>query len=431
MKQLLKTTLLAATIAATCGSAVAGTITTTKSTYSTEGLSVLASTATITTNNLMYTLGANYIAGDKLNVSVTAGALATGFSFPSEITSVTTGTGGGTIVFSRINTTADSAKYRVASITSGMTSTGAVLDFKALSLKASAVATGAVSATFVSTEFGGSATDIIDSGTGNTKTVADTKSQLTAIAAGTKLDAIIDVKQERKAFLVGLNDEVKFTIGDDTTLSGAAAWTSSTVVMTVKGGESLTFGSSKGTTAFNKDTNLLTVSYTGGVTNDTITLTPATGTKAVALEPQSFDMTANYVFGAGATAKSFALGNTAAGEWKLNGAMVNIPYMPYSPSASQIMYITNSGSQTGDIVVNAFDEKGNSWPLGVVGQAKGNTVTKITELVRKALAEEGFTAGKLSITITVNAPAEDITVYAAYNAGSVRGFVNTSQYKGK
>ena len=64
--------------------------------------------------------------------------------------------------------------------------------------------------------------------------------------------------------------------------------------------------------------------------------------------------------------------------------------------------------------------------------AAANKVTKITKLVNDGLLAAGFNGTKASITVTVNAPDSDITVYAGYNVGgSDRGFVNTSQYKGK
>jgi hypothetical protein len=428
MKQLFKTTLLAATIAATCGTAVAGDVTTTKSTFSNEGLSVLAATATVSTNALTYTMNAEYIEGDKVTVDVTAGLLNSKFVWPPSV-DVWDTKGVKIAVLSRTNSLADSVKYRLGAKVSGSITTGAQVNFGALTLNATALAAGNASVSFTSLEFGGSTTDIIDGGAGNSKVIADTKTQLTAIKIGTKLDGIIDVKQERKAFLGELNDSFGFTIGNDTTLAGAAAFTSSTVVMNVNSGDGLSYSSANGTTTYDKDTALLTVTYAGGVTNDTITITPPTGSKAQIITPQSFNATASYVWGAGATATSFALGNAAAGAWTLNGAMVNIPYMPYSPSASQIMYISNEGNQAGDIVVTAFDDKGNLWDLGVVGQANAKTVTKAAPLIEAKLKDEGFTGGKLSITITVNAPSEDITVYASYNNGSVRGFVNTDQYK--
>ena len=63
MNQLFKTTLLAAAIAATCGTAVAGTVAVTKQVHSSEGLTGV--TANQTSGAITYTLGAAYKEGDK------------------------------------------------------------------------------------------------------------------------------------------------------------------------------------------------------------------------------------------------------------------------------------------------------------------------------------------------------------------------------
>ena len=179
---------------------------------------------------------------------------------------------------------------------------------------------------------------------------------------------------------------------------------------------------------------MLTVGYTGMVTNDMITFTAPSGSSAVVLETQKFtaDFAYNYS-SAGAVAGSYAFGGVVhnAGEWTLNGAIVNVPYMPYGPNASQILYVTNTGVQAGDITATAFDDQGNTFDLGKIAVANAKSVTKIAPELNAKLAAAGFKGTRLSITVTVNSPEDDITVYASYNiGGSDRGFVETSQYKG-
>ena len=82
MKQLLKKSLLAATIAVTCGSASAGTVSVTKQVHSLEGLTGV--TANQTSNAISYTLGAAYREGDKIAFTFTDGALVAA-SFPEVI----------------------------------------------------------------------------------------------------------------------------------------------------------------------------------------------------------------------------------------------------------------------------------------------------------------------------------------------------------
>jgi hypothetical protein len=123
-----------------------------------------------------------------------------------------------------------------------------------------------------------------------------------------------------------------------------------------------------------------------------------------------------------------------AGDTGRNCKTFVIPYMPYSPNASQIMYlsqapadwivagVTENPAETNDVTVEAIDDKGNVWPLGVVGSVTPGKVLKLTSIIEKKLQAAGFTAGKLAIGITMGKPA-NVYMYASYNAGSIRGFV--------
>jgi hypothetical protein len=128
--------------------------------------------------------------------------------------------------------------------------------------------------------------------------------------------------------------------------------------------------------------------------------------------------------------------DTAIGEWKLNGSVVTIPYMPFGENTKVIMRHTSTGVQTGDITVRYILEdmdatNGDAWvtietPV-VVDVAKG--VLDIRDAVMNAIMDDaGVTKGKVAIEITTNVPAADVTVYAAYNvknSADDRGFVGT------
>jgi len=116
----------------------------------------------------------------------------------------------------------------------------------------------------------------------------------------------------------------------------------------------------------------------------------------------------------------------AAGNWSLNGANINVPYMPYGETISQIIYVTNAGS-AGDVSVVVTAEDGTVYDLGVLTSAITGT-TKLAGLIEAALPADF--SGKASMDITVNSSDANTTVYAAYNVGgSDRGTINTSQYK--
>lgn len=97
-----------------------------------------------------------------------------------------------------------------------------------------------------------------------------------------------------------------------------------------------------------------------------------------------------------------------------------IPYMPYSDSASQRMYVTNPTSSEVTLTVTAFDEKGSIWDLGEI-TAGTQKVTKVTSLIQEQLRQKGFTEGTLNIEFIINSP--DVIIYSSYYASSIRGYV--------
>lgn len=111
----------------------------------------------------------------------------------------------------------------------------------------------------------------------------------------------------------------------------------------------------------------------------------------------------------------------------LNGKNAMIPYIPFGPNTQVIMRATNTSSQTGDISVRYLEEGSQAtWKnVGVVGSV-GPGVTNIADMVTSAVMNDsGLTSGKLALDITVNAPTDNISIYAAYKVISEqdRGFV--------
>ncbi len=455
MKKIFKTTLVAAAMAVTCGSAFAGDVAVTKQVHSAEGLTGV--TATQTSNAISYTLAAAYAVGDKITFTFPEGALVAP-TFPSQInvSSVNSATASSAIAgmgLGLLNSTTSTVTYRVTTLSqpnnmgspavdyTDRTTIGNVVTLGAIGYKPATVLAAPVTVT-VSSET--SVGDSLDSAGTRTATIAEAKTQFGSGVIDTKLDSVINVSAMRKAFTVGNSDSLSFTITNPTT----TGWLNLATINASAGTQATVYGeagkmddlkvanfSSGGTNAFDAAAAKLTVSYNGQVTNDTITITPPTGNSAVVLESQAFttDLVYNYTSaGSVAGSKTISTG-LDAGSWTLNGATVNIPYMPYGPSVSQILYVTNTGSQEGDIFVTAFDDSGMMYDLGNIKTATKNSVTKITAEVGNALAAQGFDgSGKVSLTVTVNAPDSDITVYASYNVGgSDRGYVNTDQYKGK
>lgn len=289
--------------------------------------------------------------------------------------------------------------------------------------------------------------DVLDNTGTRTATIAEAKSQFGSLTVGTKFNGIIDVEKSRLQFTTGTTDMMSYTVANPTTTGwmNMATVNASKAVVYGEAGKQTGLkaanwasaggaGNPGGTVTYTENAAKVEVAYNAAVTNDTINFTAPATKDSIVLEAQDFTTDFTYTYdSAGGTKNVVHSVATGAdtGEWTLNGATVNIPYMPYSATASQIIYVTNASTLAGDITATAFDDKGNMYDLGKIGTAAGKSIQKITSQVNQALGAKGFTGGKVSLTVTVNVPADDVTVYASYNAGSVRGFVNTDQYKGK
>ena len=270
-------------------------------------------------------------------------------------------------------------------------------------------------------------------------TLATKKSQFNAATVSTSFNAVLDVATARKAFVTDTTDTVAWTITNPDTTGWLNVASITSTVVTVKGesGKFTGLDSSHfavaggGTAVYTSDSDNVVVTYSSDVTSDTLTFTPPTGDSAVAMNAQSFtvDVVYNYNNGASTASSTTVVSGISAGAWTQNGATVVVPYMPYSDNASQIIYLTNKGTLSGDISVTAYDESGNAYDLGVMTTTSPGKLTKLATLIKTALEAKGVSKAKLTLTITAEVPKADIIVFASYNVGgSDRGFVNTDQY---
>lgn len=86
-----------------------------------------------------------------------------------------------------------------------------------------------------------------------------------------------------------------------------------------------------------------------------------------------------------------------------------IPYMPYSPTKTQSIFISNppgywytddTSSQTHDINVEAVDDDGISYDLGIVATVFYGRVKDMSTLIKNALTDQGFDGtGKVALRI--------------------------------
>ncbi len=452
MKKLIKTTLLTAASVVISGTSLASTIAVTEQTHSTEGLEGV--TAVQASNSIVVTLGAAYAEGDTISFQFNADVMSN-TTFPSQLNvptvdSATPSEAIAGMALGFLSSDTSNVIYRVTSVTqpddtpgdggtnySAQTTLGAVITLGSVGYTATSVTSGDLTMTVASSTNNGGSLD-----TNSTATLATAKTQFGSATMSAVFDNVIDVSDGRIAFTPAGTDTMSWSITNPATtgwMNLATVNSSNGTVATING-ESGKMASLKtsafavaggGTVTFTEASDQVDVSYDGDVTSDTLTFTPPVAPDAVALNVQSFTAGMKYNYtSAGGTENSKTVGSgLSAGAWTLNGSIVTIPYMPYSANASQIIYLTNTGTQSGDILVTAFDLDGNKYDLGVVASSGAGKLVKLANVISTGLAAKGFTAGKLTITITVEVPKADIIVYASYNVGgSDRGFVNTDQY---
>lgn len=444
------------------GNASAAVLTATAANYSKEGVTT---TGNVTLPTITAILAADYKADDRISLSIGGGAAVVA---ATDLTAaMSCSTGGISVGF--LNRDGNTVNFRVTQILEvnnlGATCTISGIQVTKSSVAASTTVTGSYSARTVQGE-------VIDTGCANPGTpgtlfacdstdpdtvpnlvtLATVKSQFSAklqAAPATPFNNVIDVEQDRLRFTTGDRDTTAIEVKNLGTLLQAVTVGSAKYVITGNfgfaggnDGDCTTADTNAApaptsavvgaTLAYAKDCQSLTVTYPAAAfpaaadttVQDTITVILPALAANKKLNPQTFAST--YTFGY-PTDKTAAI-SFSAGAWTINGALVFVPYMPYGDNISQIIYIANRGSQNGDISIDAFDESGASYSFDV-GQVAGGSVRKLTAEILAGLATAGFGGtGRVAFEMTVNAPADDIDVYSAYNVGgSDRGTVVNSQ----
>lgn len=471
-----KKTLLALAVAATSTTVLAADIKT-ETASKVISLEGSASLSTVKASKIEVALGAEYTVGDILKFNF-SGADLDADSAPISI-EATMPNINDTLVLGKLGAEAGVATYRVtelsysdaaADLTVADTtvkatvafedSASTALEFTAKSVLASGNATVTYSAE-TSTGF------VIDNGGSKlTATIFTTGSQFSG-SVSDKFDAVINVNEQRLSFVEAnatiVTDTVTLTPKNTTstgtgsslvnyvytatptlytyTVNGSFGFldtdstkdgVQTTKVTATAGGSSIAVKSVSETAIVveHADTEAVTVS---------INISDKDGLKSdMALATQSFTADAVVAYtdhgtkedGSGTSTKATKtiVSGADAGEWTLNGANVMIPYMPFGDNTAVIMRATNVGTQTGDLTVRymleGVDTAWNTIEVAVSTITPG--VNNIRDAVMDAIkSDAGVTKGKVAIDLTVNAPADDIKVYAAYKVVTEqdRGFV--------
>lgn len=174
------------------------------------------------------------------------------------------------------------------------------------------------------------------------------------------------------------------------------------------------------------DDGLVSIAIGSDVTGTTmVTLANATGDDAPALvAPQSFtaDFAVDYELASNAASTgSIAFNDLNVGAWSLNGASLNVPYLPYGNGLSQVITVSNESDVDGAIEMTVLSDTGEVMgPVMLDVVAAAQSVTSIGGAVSQALSDAGITGRRvnLDITFTITAPSSAVSMFVNYN---VRG----------
>lgn len=441
--KMFKKSLIAASVAALAGTAVAD-INTTQESFSLEG-TIAAGTISINSATgapaehigFNFTTEEDYNAGDALTFTVTGAAIADAEDAAIDVV------GAGTNDFVQSALTFDAEAGTISFRIPQAVGAGSTITLNGVELDASALtaSTEINIATRAQVAFAGSFVSVDQFNAD----VAEFKSQFGPSEDVSGFAGIVDVESSRKSFVTAAGDSVasdSATVAfvNDTSLLNAVvleevthtimgssgfSWFNEWSTVDEETGErTYTLTDAASVTSSNDDFELslsedlmsLTIAQTAVGTVDTtvgVTLNAPGTDSEESLVEQSFS--ASVVASAGED--DYTIYNGANfGQWTLNGASVSLPFYPIGSGITQFVYVANSGSQEATIEFTALSNSGEPVSGTLDLKAAPNGVTSINTSLRRALDEAGLSGDRLQITLTIQAPEDNIEVFGGYNS---------------
>jgi hypothetical protein len=380
-------------------------------------------------------LGANYGAGDTIQITYSGAALDEDYSHPTgALTSGTTTLG--TCTSANLSVSFAGLSGNVATYTVGASdgaNTDCSIALPAVDVDGASLASADTFSIAVSTSRGYGALETIAA----TKLVDVAAAEITSVVTS-KFDATIDVNDDRESFTTGATDVATFTLAD---AAGGAAL-EATSVMTVSGDFSWAASTSTGGTVTYPQAvvSAVTPANVGTVTKSatsvswiakaadvfTLTLTPPTLTDVVTLPATDFSWSTDIKYNNGTDAAVITESASAAagaGAWDLNGASITALGISNSTSVTPMVWIQNSGTSNGAIS-GSVNCNGSTITIADLGTASAKSNTKVGEAIQAAVDAAGTcptSNTRYDATVTVNGPAADITMNASYKVTAADG----------
>lgn len=379
-------------------------------------------------------LGANYGAGDTIQITYSGASLDEDYSHPTAALTAGTTTAG-TCTSANLSVSFAGLSGNVATYTVGASdgaNTDCSIALPAVDVDGASLASADTFSIAVSTSRGYGALETIAA----TKLVDVAAAEITSVVT-TKFDNTIDVNDDRESFTTGSSDVATFTLAD----AGGGAALSTTSTMTVTGDFSWASSTSTGgTVTYPQAAVTAAGAGLGAVTKSatsiswiasaadvfTLTLTPPTGADVVTLPATDFDWSTSIKYTNGTDAAVLtesASAASGAGSWDLNGASITALGISNSPSVTPMIWIQNSGTSNGSIS-GSVNCNGSTITIADLGTASAKSNTKVGEAIQAAVDAAGTcptTNTRYDATVTVNGPAADITMNASYKVTAADG----------
>jgi hypothetical protein len=273
-----------------------------------------------------------------------------------------------------------------------------------------------VAATPTRTEFDGVATDVL--------TIDIDEATAAVVTSGGATDNFeTSSAADTEVVTAVITGDWSFLADENTTTTGIQ---NDSVVATCDG----TAAGNAATETFAADGTSVTVACPAGkVGNIVVTYTTAdNGTAPLnAISSGAYTMGASMTFedsgtdlagtGSVASTKTLAATGTSAGAFTLNGSTSKVQAYPVGAAVEQFLWVTNAGSNDGAIVMTAT-QGGATTAECSLGTAAGKSLTSVSSLANDCLTAAGITSGRAQLSLTVNAAAALVNVYAAYKVTS-------------
>jgi hypothetical protein len=270
-----------------------------------------------------------------------------------------------------------------------------------------------VTATVSFTTAGGAAL----SGTSASLKVATVANEWSVAVA--KLDARIDVADDRETFVGGLTaDTLGFTFKDIDTAGAVIVDYTVTItgdftnIATVTGYTINTAKTEAKQTITPQNVNDLA----GEAALANAVFNIVSGANAVSLSEENYTAAIEVKYSTNKTLSLLAAVADNAGGFELNSTSTSINYAPFGPNTQLILNATSTFAEDASVDVTYVSPVTNlPVTLTDIGTATAKSVTKLGDIVSAAiLNEEGITSGKTSLTLSVNAPEGNVTFFAGF-----------------